>query len=274
MNKKNFFLYLGLLILLLLQGCGKEIQSQREDLTDYYSTSHTDKSNQTDSNKKSDNKNDNNQTDSNSRKCQHSNDKQSVYIIDSSIECRPNTDLYHNEVKPTWYDFKYDNDLKGYALEFHSNGLKNAIHILGYDADNRYEWSEMPNYQNKFNISWDGKFGNDFIIFVVIKFQDQNGSMEQKDLVYLPIKDETLLNKAPYDNFNITGEYLPIFLGSSAKDGTWRHYERNIIDDLHTQRPNAKICYDENNITDKTGYVNGFALRGSGKVSNIKLSVE
>jgi len=274
MNKKNFLLFLGLLTFLLVQGCGKEIQSQREELKDYYSTSHTNKSSQTDFTKKSDNKNENNQTGSINSKCQHINDTQSIYIIDSSIECQPNVDLYHNEVKPTWYDFEYDNDLKGYALEFHSNALKNAIHILGYDADNRYEWSEMPSYQNKFNISWDGKFENDFIIFVVIKFQDQNGTMEQRDLVYLPVDNVMALNDAPYDNYDIKGKFLPIFLGSDAKDGNWHHYERNIIDDLHTHRPNAKICYNENNITAKTGYVNGFALRGSGKVSNIKLSVE
>jgi hypothetical protein len=192
--------------------------------------------------------------------------KDTIEIIDSALECPPNVDLYHAEVgkndfKP-YYEYIYDDDFKANVLYFKSNGLKNAIHIQGYDTNKTYEWADFPNYQNKFNISWDAKFSNDFIIYIVVKFKVKNKTI-QKDLVYTPSKDGY-----PY----YTKDHLHISLGKKAKDGEWHHYERNIINDIRRFYPDAKIVYKENYYKEDINYVNGFALKGTGSITNIMLN--
>jgi len=191
--------------------------------------------------------------------------KDTIEIIDSALECPPNIDLYHAEVgendfKP-YYDYEYDDDYKANVIYFKSNGLKNAIHIQGYDTNETYEWVEFPNYQNKFNISWDAKFSNDFAIFVVVDFQDENKTHHHNDLVYTTLQEST-------DEVNLS-QYLTIKLDKSYKDGEWHTYERNVIDDLNKFYPNAKIVYNEDN---KSNYINGFALKGTGSITNIMLN--
>jgi hypothetical protein len=185
-----------------------------------------------------------------------------IEIVDSALECPPNVDLYHADVidfEP-YYDYVYDDEYKANVLYFKSNGLKNAIHIQGYDTNETYEWVEFPNYQNKFNISWNAKFSNDFAIFVVVDFTDENNTHQHNDLVYTTLQNST-------DDINLS-QFLTIKLDESYKDGKWHSYERNIIDDLNKFYPNAKIVYNEDN---KSGFINGFALRGTGSITDIML---
>jgi len=187
-------------------------------------------------------------------------DLNSIVIVGSFLECAPHIELYHAEVQPTYFKYLYDESYKGYTIFFKSNGLENAIHILGYDAKERYEWDEYPEYQNKFNLSWDSKFSNDFYISVVLSFMDGNIS-KKTDLIYSPSKNG-------YERY--TNGYCHISLGESAKDGQWHHFERNILSDLKRFYPNATMHYNEDSIVNFS-YINGFALRGTGSITNIIL---
>jgi len=253
-----------LIIVFLYGGCGESVKNARDAISNINDDSTFNQNPYENQNTHTQNPN--------QIECQdflrYEQENNNIYIINPKSPCKPYVNLYHAEVQPTWSEYIYDDDLDGYALKFHSNGLKNAIHILGYRAKNMYQWSDFPHYQNKFNISWDSKMGGDYMIFLVIQFQNKDGSIEQKDLVYLPIDSKEDLNNRPYENFEITKEFLPIFLGSDIKDGKWHHFQRNILDDLHRYRPSANIDFDD----DKNRYLNGFALRGSGMVSNIKIS--
>jgi hypothetical protein len=187
-------------------------------------------------------------------------DPNTIEILDSALECPPNVDLYHAEVKPTYFKYQYDESFKGNVLYFKSNDLKNAIHILGYDTNKTYEWDGFAEYQNKLNISWDSKFSNDFYISVVVSFMDGKKA-KKTDLIYSPSKN----GYAGY-----TDGYHHISLGDRAKDGQWHHYERNILDDLHIYFPNATINYNDDDDI-HLSYVNGFALRGTGSITDIML---
>ncbi len=184
------------------------------------------------------------------------NDK--IMIIDSSNSTPPNIVLHDGVPQGAYYRFINDPQ-KGYVLQFHSHWIENSYHILGYDATERYVWDEMPEYQNRLQISWDSKFSGDFIIYVVLRFKTANGDVIQKDLVYTP---------SPNGYANYTGSFMHIYLGRSAKDGRWHHYKRDLLRDLRRFYPGATIDYNDNGI----GEVNGFAVRGSGYITNLALS--
>ena len=180
-----------------------------------------------------------------------------IYLIDSSIESEPNIVLFDNSPNGAYYDYSGDSQ-KGNVLSLYSNNLDNQFQILGYDTSEVYTWNELPSYQNRLNISWDGKFSGDFIIFVVLKFQTEDGQ-RRKDLVYTP-------SSGGYSGY--TDSFMHISLGSSAKDGDWHHFNRDILEDIRRFYPSARLDYNDN----QSGYVNGFAVRGTGKITNIKLA--
>ena len=179
-----------------------------------------------------------------------------MYIIDSSIESPPNIVLYDDTPDGAYYQYQSDSH-KGNVLSLYANGLDNQFQILGYDTSEVYTWNELPSYQNRLNISWDGKFNGDFIIFVVLKFQTEDGQ-RRRDLVYTPSSNG-------YSDY--TDSFMHISLGGSAKDGDWHHFSRDILDDIRRFYPSAKLDYSDN----QSGYVNGIAIRGTGKITNIKL---
>ena len=172
-----------------------------------------------------------------------------TWIMKSSGD-NPKVDLYDSNPSGAYYGFENENGKK--VLVLHSNGIENSFHILGYEATQRYLWSDLPTHQDRSIVSWDSKFNDDFIIFIVLKFIMPNGTSKWLDLVYTPASNG-------YTNY--TDDFMHIFLGSDAKDGQWHHYQRNILNDLHKFYPGSKI-----------DYINGFAIRGSGKITDIKLS--
>ena len=164
--------------------------------------------------------------------------------------------IYHNDPQVPQAPKLVDIGNGDKALQIYSNGLQNAFHILGYDATEKYGWQERSEYQNKFYVSWDSKFSNDFIIYVVLKFQTENGDMIQKDLIYTPSAN---------GYGSLTNDFLHISLGSGAKDGNWHHYKRDLLADLHRFYPNATI-------PNNRGYINGLAIRGNALITNVKLT--
>ncbi len=170
-------------------------------------------------------------------------------------------DLHDNTPAGATYSFESD-DFVGEdekVLTLHSSGLENSFHILGYETDVKYNWWSLPSHQNRPNISWDSKFDDDFIIYVVLKFTTAEGEAKWSDIVYTPSQN----GYARY-----TSGFMHIFLGADAKDGNWHHYTRNIVDDLQQFYPGATIDYDAN----WAGYMNGIAIRGSAKITNLTLA--
>ena len=145
------------------------------------------------------------------------------------------------------------------VLQLHGSGIQNSFHFIGYETEIKYNWWSLPSHQYRNNVSWDGKFDDDFIVYVVLKFKTVEGKILRSDLVYTPSKEG-------YKDY--TGDFMHISLGKKSKDGTWHHYARNIVDDLHKFYPGATIDFDDN----YSGLLNGFAIRGAGRVTNIKLS--
>ena len=145
------------------------------------------------------------------------------------------------------------------VVELHGAGIQNSFHFIGYETDIKYNWWSLPSHQYRNNVSWDSKFDDDFIVFIVLKFKTADGKILRNDLVYGP-------SQTGYEGYTNGFLYIPLSL--DAKDGQWHHYKRNILDDLHRFYPGATINYDDN----YSGLLNGFAIRGAGRVTHIKLS--
>jgi len=184
-----------------------------------------------------------------------------IYIIDPNKECSPRVDLYHHDFNESLGEFKpyseynYDDELKMYKLVFHSNGLKNALHILGYKAKKRYQWNEdgFEDYQGKYRLSFRAKCSDYYAIFIVTNFDDHNGSYYSRDLVYTPdFRDES--------NY-ISDEFMRYKLDDFTCDNKWHQIQRDIKCDIATFDKNATIKD-----------INGFAIKGSIEITDLKFS--
>ncbi len=67
----------------------------------------------------------------------------------------------------------------------------------------------------------------------------------------------------PSDNDSLgSGEYIHYGIGSDSIDGRWRTFTRDLQADLEQAQPGVRLLT-----------VNGFLIRGSGKVDDIMLKV-
>jgi hypothetical protein len=178
--------------------------------------------------------------------------KDKTWIIKPSGD-NPKIVLHDNTPSGAYYNFENEDGKK--VLSLYGSGIKNSFHIIGYEADRKYHWNDFPSHQDRFVLNWDGKFSDEFIIYVVLLFTTYDGERKFLDIVYTPTSNG-------YTNY--TDGFLHVSLGSEAKDGDWHHYRRNILSDLRKFYPGANIS--------GTGYVNGIAIRGTGKVSSLSLS--
>jgi hypothetical protein len=182
-------------------------------------------------------------------------------MILSSIREDATIDIHDDKPAGAYITYEEDSFVKEgeKVVELHGAGIENSFHFIGYETDIKYNWWSLPSHQYRNYVSWDCKFDGDFIVYIVLKFKTVEGKILRNDLVYTPSKNG-------YRDY--TDNFMHISLGESAKDGKWHHYERNILDDLHKFYPGATIDFDDN----YSGYLNGFAIRGDGRVTNIKLS--
>ncbi len=170
-------------------------------------------------------------------------------------------DIHDNTPAGAYISYEDDNFVHNgeKVVELHGAGMQNSFHFIGYETDIKYNWWSLPSHQYRNYVSWDGKFDDDFVVFIVLKFKTADGKILRNDLVYGP---------SQYGYVGYTDGFMYIPLGQGAEDGQWHHYKRNILDDLHRFYPGATIDFDDN----YSGYLNGFAIRGAGRVTNIKLS--
>lgn len=145
----------------------------------------------------------------------------------------------------------YDNDPSGATISnvYDTTRGSRVIRLRGAGQDNGYvlknsdgsPWSNT----SQFILQWSMRYWEDFTIYI-----DTETTAGRRFLTYRPLSSSTLG----------TGQYVSFGIGSAAKDGTWRTYTRNLKADLQTAQPGVTILK-----------VNGFYIRGSGKVDSIKL---
>lgn len=128
--------------------------------------------------------------------------------------------------------------VRGNVNQFKGTGVENGFRLRKATFQN---WGNTTN----FNISWWQQFGTPFAIYV-----DVNTSGGQRYIQYNPTASSPLGDAG----------YVQHGLGANATDGTWHHYQRDLKADLKAGQPSLTLLS-----------VNGFLMRGSGKLDDITL---
>jgi len=143
----------------------------------------------------------------------------------------------------------YDNDPAGASITNIYDGARNSqvIELYGIGTDNGYQlgnadgalWKDA----SRTVIQWSMNYEEYFIIYVRV---DTTAGMRY--LSYRPINTNPLG----------AGQCIVYGLGSSASDGTWRTFTRDLAADLALAQPGNTLIS-----------VDGFLIRGSGMVDDI-----
>ena len=145
----------------------------------------------------------------------------------------------------------YDADPDGGRIQIVADSVRGNVYqftSLGTDNGFRLRKADLKPWNNtrNFNISWWQQFSSPFIVYVDVNTTDAG----QRYLTYTATPTSTLGDAG----------HVHHGLGSNATDGTWRLYQRDLMKDLKDGQPNYSIQS-----------VNGFLIRGSGKVDDITL---
>jgi hypothetical protein len=145
----------------------------------------------------------------------------------------------------------YDNDPVGANITnvYDNDRMSRVIQLIGSGWDNGYRLREddlsVWNNSTQFIIEWSMKYSEYFTIYI-----DVETTKGHRYIYYTP------------DNYNNlgTGEYVQHSLGSGVVDGKWHTFASDLQADLQEAQPGVTILT-----------VNGFLIRGSGRVDDIKL---
>jgi hypothetical protein len=132
----------------------------------------------------------------------------------------------------------FDHKLQSRVIKVKSSGIDSG-YVLGNEDGTPWRNSEQ------FTIQWSMQYKEDFAVYL-----DVETTAGHRYIYYTP---------NDYDDLG-SGEYVHHGLGSSAKDGQWRTFTRDLQSDLEAAQPGVSILE-----------VNGFLLQGSGKVDDIQL---
>ncbi|QUM75963.1 putative Ig domain-containing protein [Moritella sp. 24] len=124
-----------------------------------------------------------------------------------------------------------------------------VISLKGSSTDNGYRLSNADGstWQNseQFVIEWSMQFSESYTVFIDVQTTDGHKFLSYK----------------PDDNDRLgTGEYIYHGLGTSSINGLWQTFTRDLQADLEEAQPGVVI--EE---------VNGFLIRGSGRLDDVKL---
>ena len=150
--------------------------------------------------------------------------------------------LYDNTPAGATVTALYDQQKQSNVIEFQTAGVDNGF-MLG-----SFTLASSWNNTNDHLLSWDMKFNQDFIIYVLVQTD-----MGYRYLYYTPID-------VSYGKGN-GSIFVHFGLGSQAKNGTWQSFQRNLAQDVKAYEPT-------NNLVS----VLAFLVRGSGRVDNIAMS--
>ena len=122
-----------------------------------------------------------------------------------------------------------------------------VIKFQGVDSyENQYQIGGAWNNRDNFNITWDMKTTEGYIIDIVVTTTE--------GVRYLRYKDDSLSYQEKDDDVIIHG------LGYFSTDGTWHTHRHNLIDDLQDLEPNNTIIS-----------VDSFLIRANASIDNLEL---
>jgi len=133
----------------------------------------------------------------------------------------------------------YDADKESQVIELTGEGKKNRYALGERNQDSSWE---NRTYQT---IKWSMRYAEEFT--VEISTETNNG---ERILTYTPSSDDGGLD----------GKRIRLALGTFAKNGTWQTFVRDLVSDIQKYEPNNALVQ-----------VNGFAVRGSGKIDDIQM---
>jgi hypothetical protein len=132
----------------------------------------------------------------------------------------------------------YDEAVQGRVIELSGSGTANGYRLRKADGSKLNNSSHLV-------VEWSMQFSEDFYVYI-----DVETTAGHRYLTYRPVD---------YDGLG-SGGYVYHGLGSDAADGQWRTYNVDLQADLTEAQPGVTITE-----------VNGFLVRGSGRIDDVKL---
>ena len=148
--------------------------------------------------------------------------------------------IYDNDPSGTAVTNIFDSDRLSRVIEFKGSGTENGYR---YSNDIEEPWAKWDN-REQFVIQWSMKYSEQFVVYVEIDTSDG-----RRFLYYKPDDADYLGDKDVHHG-----------LGSDAINGQWHTFTRDLNADLTDAQPDVSIFA-----------VNGFLIRGSGRVDDIHL---
>ncbi|NQS99577.1 MAG: hypothetical protein HQ595_00710, partial [Candidatus Omnitrophica bacterium] len=146
--------------------------------------------------------------------------------------------IYDNDPSGAVIANVFDDQQQSRVIQLNGSGTANGYRLRNEDGD---PWHNSE----QFTIEWSMKYEEDFVVYL-----DVETTAGHRYIYYTP--DD-------YDNLG-SGEYVHHGLGSHVADGQWHTFTRNLEADLEHAQPGVT-----------TLEVNGFLIRGSGRVDDIHL---
>ncbi|BBO85881.1 hypothetical protein DSCO28_64470 [Desulfosarcina ovata subsp. sediminis] len=147
-------------------------------------------------------------------------------------------EVYDDDPEGAMIQNVYDYDRDSYVIQFLGDGHDNGYSLL---TPTGCQWLKTV----AFNIEWSLKYNEFYTVYIELET-----SAGTRMMVYKPEDTDDLG----------TDTYIHHGLGTDTMDGQWHTFSRNLTDDIEEAQPDVKILS-----------VNGFYIRGSGKVDNILL---
>ncbi|MBW1867837.1 MAG: fibronectin type III domain-containing protein [Deltaproteobacteria bacterium] len=147
--------------------------------------------------------------------------------------------VYDNKPKKAKISNVFDQNRQSRVIQLSGRGWKNGYVLRNEDGS---DWRNTT----QFVVQWSMSFSENFEVYL-----DVETTSGHFYLNYTP---------ADYDNLGKESGYVHHGLGSNIKDAQWYTFTRDLQADLEDAQPNVTILE-----------VNGFLIRGSGKVDDIKL---
>jgi len=148
--------------------------------------------------------------------------------------------IYDNEPTGAEINNIFDQDRLSYVIQFKGSGLLNGYSLRNDDGSN---WQNS----SQFVVEWSMKYSEKFNLFIDVKT-----TAGPRYLEYSPVNDDRLGKE----------RYVHHGLGKDLIDGQWHTFTRNLQEDLEEAQTDKKVLE-----------VNGFLIRGSGRVDDIKLKI-
>lgn len=136
---------------------------------------------------------------------------------------------------------EYDADLDSLVIELAGSGILNGYRFVKANGD------DFNNTAHGI-VSWKSNFSSHFSIYIKVETD-----VGDKYLVYEP-RDTDLLG---------TGNSMVFGLGSTAKDGQWHEFFRDLQADINKAQPGVTLIA-----------INQFIVRGSGRIDDIAVRTE